>query len=73
MVHLLLLRELWGTARFLGILSAPWSLVYMGGIPSCVQDSGYEGVPIAGHALWAEVGGSTICVVCTKVRLMYSG
>ena len=26
--------------------------------PFCVQDLGYIGVPPAGHALWAEVGGS---------------
>ena len=25
--------------------------------PCCVQDLGYIGVPPAGHALWAEVGG----------------
>ena len=30
--------------------------------PSCILDSRFEGVPVAGHALWAEVGGSIICV-----------
>ena len=25
--------------------------------PCCAQDLGYSGVPPAGHALWAEVGG----------------
>ena len=30
--------------------------------PSCIQDSGYGGVPIAGHAHWAEVGGGIMCV-----------
>ena len=30
--------------------------------PSYLQDSGYEGVPITGHALWAEVGGGILCV-----------
>ena len=25
--------------------------------PCCVQDLGHTGVPLAGHALWAEVGG----------------
>ena len=25
--------------------------------PCCAQDLGYIGVPPAGHALWAEVGG----------------
>ena len=29
--------------------------------PSYLQDSGYGGVPIAGHAHWAEVGGGIIC------------
>ena len=29
---------------------------------SCVQDSGFEGVPIARHALWAEAGGGIVCV-----------
>ena len=29
-------------------------------LPSYQQYLGYGGVPIAGHALWAEVGGSTI-------------
>ena len=29
---------------------------------SCVQGSGYAGVPIAGHARWAEVGGGIIFV-----------
>ena len=30
--------------------------------PSCLQDSGYGGVPLAGHAHWAKVGGGIICV-----------
>ena len=30
--------------------------------PCCVQDLGYSGVPPAGHALWAEVGGSITSV-----------
>ena len=25
--------------------------------PSCPRDLGYAGVPVAEHALWAEVGG----------------
>ena len=29
----------------------------LGWSPCCVQDLGYSGVPPAGHALWAEVGG----------------
>ena len=66
--HLLLFTRLVGWyRRFLGNLGAPWSLVYMEGTsfasaPSCVQNSGYEGVPIAGHARWVEVGGGIICV-----------
>ena len=36
-----------------------WCLVHMFFCwsPCCVQDLGYIGVPPAGHALWAEVGG----------------
>ena len=50
------------------------------GVPSCLQDSGYEGVPTAGHALWSEVGGehhlrnppgvhwfAPKCALCTQV------
>ena len=44
--------------RILGILGAPWRPVFT----SCLQDSGYGGVPVAGHALWAEVGGGILCV-----------
>ena len=29
----------------------------------CVQDLGYLGVPPAGHALWAKVGGSLTFVI----------
>ena len=47
---------------FLGFFVSPWCLVHMGSpqlgwSPCCVQDLGYLGVPPAGHALWAEVGG----------------
>ena len=31
-------------------------------VPFCAQDLGYIGVPPAGHALWAEVGGGITCV-----------
>ena len=54
--------------RFLGILGAPRSLVQMARswrcwfYPSHPQDTGYEGVPIAGHALRAEVGGGILNV-----------
>ena len=51
--------------RFLGFLLLLCVLVDMGTArkfwlcwaPCCVQDLGYSGVPPAGHALWAEVGG----------------
>ena len=48
--------------RFLGFLVSSWCLVHLGsasfaGLPCCVQDLGYIGVPPAGHALRAEVGG----------------
>ena len=51
-----------GCGTFFGTLGAPWSLVHMGGcllclsFPSCLQDLSYGGVPITGHAHWAEVG-----------------
>ena len=31
-------------------------------VPSCTQYPGYAGVPIAGHALWAEVGDGSIVI-----------
>ena len=31
-------------------------------LPLCVQGLGCKGVPPAGHALWAEVGGGIIFV-----------
>ena len=48
--------------RFLGFLAFSWCLVHMGRAclaspPCCAQGLGYFGVPPAGHALWAEVGG----------------
>ena len=51
----------------MGILGAPWSLVHMGVLAVLVytlygQGSGYAGVPAAGNALWAEVGGGIIFV-----------
>ena len=30
--------------------------------PSCLQNQGYAGVPIAGHAHWTEVGGGIVFV-----------
>ena len=74
-----------GVRRFWDFLGAPWSLVFLGGTvfasvpPSCVQDSGYKGVPIAGHAFWAEVGGGIFCVTLGEfaglltVRQMHPG
>ena len=55
-----------GVWCFLRILGAPWSLVYMEGTSSAgISTHVYrtrvcEGVPVAGHALWAEVGGAII-------------
>ena len=47
---------------FLGFMVSSWCLVHMESfspsrLPCCAQDLGYIGVPPAGHALWAEVGG----------------
>ena len=59
--------SVWGW-YILGTLGALWSLVHMEVcwlclcFPSCLQDSGYGGVPIAGHAQRAEVGGGILCV-----------
>ena len=57
----------WGWCIF-GTLGAPWTLVQMRRCwlclfsPSCLQDLGHGGVPIAGHAHWAEVGRGILCV-----------
>ena len=56
-------RRFLGILRLLGVLCIWEVLLALPVYPSCVQDSGYEGVPVAGHALWAEVGGSIICVI----------
>ena len=40
-----------------------WEVLALLCLPSCPQDLGYAGVPIAEHALWAEVGGSIVFVV----------
>ena len=66
-VHLLLLRGVLGMVHFghsgcsLGSCAHGrcWLCLFF---PSCLPDSGYGGVPIAGHALWAEVGGGILCV-----------
>ena len=39
-----------------------WECLLCLSFPSYLQDSGYEGVPITGHAQWAEVGGCILCV-----------
>ena len=69
----------WAFWVLLGVLYT-WEVLALLVYPSCVQDSGYEGVRIAGHALSAEVGGGAVSarpsgssLVCTKVCLMYSG
>ena len=54
--------------RFLGFLASSRCLVHMestcfAGLSCCVQDLGYVGVPPAGHALWAEVGGGITLVI----------
>ena len=49
--------------RFWGLFASLRCLVHLKGAssaglpPCCVQDSGYTGVPPAGHVLWAEFGG----------------
>ena len=53
--------ELW-VWRFLGLFGFFLAFCAYGEFwffwaPCCVQDLGYSGVPPAGHALWAEVGG----------------
>ena len=55
-----------GDERVWGILGVLEDSAKMGGDCSCVQGSGYAGVPIAGNALSAEVGGGIIFVVLWK-------
>ena len=56
-----------------GVCSLCWSFT------PCLQDSGYGGVPIAGHVLWAEVCGGILCVtlgsflVCSKMCSFFQG
>ena len=61
-VHQFLLWEFGFWRFFLCFLASSWCLVHMesasfASLP-VVQGLGYIGVPPAGHALWAEVGGS---------------
>ena len=61
-VHQFLLRGIWGLAVFgLSCFSfvpcAFWEFWLCWFTPSCVQGLDHVGVPPAGHALWAEVGG----------------
>ena len=64
-VHPFLLRSSW-ERRFGELRGAPggfcarWRYQLCWFTPSCLQDPGYAGVPIAGHAQWAEVGGSIL-------------
>ena len=51
----------WALWLLLGVLCI-WEVLALLVFPSCFQDSGYGGVPIAGHALRAEVGGGIPCV-----------
>ena len=45
-----------------------WSTGFAGFVPHILQDSGNEGVSIAGHARWAEVGGGIVCVTLQEVH-----
>ena len=45
----------------LGVLCV-WEGAGFASVSPCLQDSGYGGVLVTGHALWAEVGGGIICV-----------
>ena len=56
--------------RVLGVLCI-WVCLLCLSFPSCLQDSGYGGVPITGHALWAEVGGGIICVTLGKSSVVH--
>ena len=53
-----------GERRFWEILGAPVGPVHgeVLALLVCPFNVGYAGVPIAGHALWAEIGGSIIFV-----------
>ena len=66
-VHLLLLGGVLGVVHFGHSGCSLESCAYGGCwrcwfFPSCPQDSGYGSVPLAGHALWAEVGGGITIV-----------
>ena len=68
-VHPSLLRSLWRMALFGGfwVLQGAlcmWEVLALQVYASCVQGSGYAGVPIDRHAPRAEVGGGIICVAC---------
>ena len=51
----------WALWVLLGVLCI-WEVLALLVFHPCLQDSGYGGVPIAGHAHWAEVGGGILCV-----------
>ena len=51
-----------GYGVFLCILGAPWLVLALLVYLLTYRTPGNEGVPIAGHALWAEVGGGIVCV-----------
>ena len=71
-VHPFLLQSLWGTALWGFSVCSQGHCSYGGGgeeeywlflsTPSCAQYPGHAGVPVAGHALQAEVGGGIIFV-----------
>ena len=52
----------WALWVLLGVLCIWEVLALLVLPPPYLQDSGYEGVPTAGHALWAEFGGGILCV-----------
>ena len=54
----------------LGVLCT-WGVLALLFLPSYLQDSGYAGGPIAGHALWAEVGGGIICVTLAEFTAVH--
>ena len=66
-VHQFLLRVS-GEWRFLvlfgfSFVPCAYGVCWLGQLTSlCVQGTGHQGVPLAGHTLWAEVGGSIILV-----------
>ena len=55
-------REFWGFLAPPSCLLVHMEVASLASLPLCVQGVGHKGVPPAGHALWAEVGGGMIFV-----------